>query len=90
MSLSAHPSEIGTDYVVISAPPHTYHPARLDLETNIGEVMGRTLADRGHDVQWWPERIWRAGSVCTIWLDQKTGVLQGGANPRRNTSVIGR
>ena len=90
MSLSAHPSEMGTAYIVVSTLPHTYHPARLDLEANIDEVIGRTLADRGHDIQWWPERIWRAGSVCTIWLDQKTGVLQGDANPRRNTKAISR
>lgn len=73
-----------------SALPHTFHPARLNLEADIGEEIGKTLANRGHDIRWWPERIWRAGSVCTIWLDQKSGVLQGGADPRRNASAIGR
>ena len=33
---------------------------------------------------------WRAGSVCTICLDQKSGILQGGADPRRNACAIGR
>ena len=51
MSLSAHPSEMGTAYIVVSALPQTYHPARLDLGANIGEVIGRTLADRVHDIQ---------------------------------------
>ena len=39
MSLSAHPSEMGTAYILVSAPPQTYHPAHLDLEANIGEVI---------------------------------------------------
>lgn len=73
-----------------SALPHTFHPARLNVERDIGEAVGDALAGMGHDIQWWPSRIWRAGSVCTIWLDQRSGVLQGGADPRRNASAIGR
>ena len=73
-----------------SALPHTFHPARLNLEEDIGADVGATLSDRGHDIAWWPKRVWRAGSVCTIWLDQKSGILQGGADPRRNACAIGR
>ena len=73
-----------------SALPHTFHPARLNLEEVIGADVGEALSDRGHDIAWWPKWIWRAGSVCIICLDQKSGILQGAADPRRNACAIGR
>ena len=43
----------------------------------------------GHDVQWWPDWTWQAGAVCTIVADQQTGVLKGGADPRRPSYAVG-
>ncbi len=72
-----------------SAIPHRYEPGRLNLEATIDPHVGDELAARGHDVNWWPERNWRAGSVCTIRADQKTGVMTAGADPRRSAYAIG-
>ena len=72
-----------------SAIPHRFHPARLKLEAPIGEKVGADLQRLGHDVQWWPERAWRAGSVCTIRADLETGVMEAGADPRRTAYAIG-
>jgi gamma-glutamyltranspeptidase/glutathione hydrolase len=72
-----------------SAIPHTYHPARLKIERPIGEHIGDALTRAGHEVKWWPEREWRAGSVCTIRADQRSGVMHAGADPRRTAYAIG-
>ena len=72
-----------------SAIPHSYAPGQLNLEAAIDHSVGEELASFGHAVKWWPERTWRAGSVCTIRSDLESGVLNGGADPRRTAYAIG-
>ena len=72
-----------------SALPHTYHPARLNLEGDVGGETGDALAVLGHDVHWWPSLAWPAGSVCVIQADQRTSLLLGGADPRRAAAAGG-
>jgi len=50
---------------------------------------GEALARLGHKVEWWPDWTWLAGAVCTIVADQQTGVLKGGADPRRPSYAVG-
>ncbi len=72
-----------------SFEPHSYFPGRLYLESRIDKSTGDALAQRGHKVHWWDEMTWLAGAVCTIVADYKTGVLHGGADPRRPAYVLG-
>jgi gamma-glutamyltranspeptidase / glutathione hydrolase len=72
-----------------SALPHTYYPARLNLEEDAGRATGDALALLGHDVQWWPSLAWPAGSVCVIQADLRTGLMLGGADPRRAAAAGG-
>jgi gamma-glutamyltranspeptidase/glutathione hydrolase len=72
-----------------SFEPHDYFPGRLCLESRIDRKTGEELAERGHRVAWWPERIWRAGAVCTIHADLETGVKTAGADPRRASYALG-
>jgi gamma-glutamyltranspeptidase/glutathione hydrolase len=72
-----------------SFEPHEYFPGRLMIESRIPKATGEALAALGHGVEWWPDLIWRAGAVCTIAANRKTGVLQGGADPRRPTYALG-
>lgn len=72
-----------------SSEPHAYYPARLNLETRIPRETGEALASLGHDVKWWPELEWRAGAVCAIRVNPETGVLEGGADPRRLAYALG-
>lgn len=51
--------------------------------------IGDDLAARGHDVGWWPHLGWKAGAVCAIVRDSKTGVLSAGAEPRRPAYALG-
>jgi gamma-glutamyltranspeptidase/glutathione hydrolase len=72
-----------------SFEPHGYLPGRLCLESRIARETGDELAARGHQVRWWPERIWRAGAVCAIHADLTTGILTAGADPRRPGYALG-
>lgn len=73
-----------------SFEPHAYHPGRLNLEARIPAAVGEELKALGHNVQWWPEWTWLAGSVCSIVSHADAGTLHGGADPRRPSYAIGR
>ena len=72
-----------------SFEPHCYFPGRLNLESRIEHDVGNRLSALGHEVHWWPDWIWRSGGVGCIAIDQQSGVLQGGADPRRPTYAVG-
>jgi gamma-glutamyltranspeptidase/glutathione hydrolase len=72
-----------------SFEPHAYHPGRLNLESRIDQSTGEALGRLGHKVEWWPDWTWLAGAVCTIVADQESGVMKGGADPRRPSYALG-
>lgn len=72
-----------------SFEPHAYHPGRLNLEARIDKASGEALRLLGHNVQWWPEWTWLAGSVCTVLADYEKGTMHGGADPRRPSYALG-
>ncbi len=72
-----------------STLPHSYLPGVLRVERDVGEATGAALAALGHRVEWWPERIYAAGSVTTIQSDLVSGVKWAGADPRRSAYAIG-
>jgi gamma-glutamyltranspeptidase/glutathione hydrolase len=72
-----------------SSEPHAYYPARLNLEQRIPRNTGEALAALGHDVNWWPELERRAGAVCAVRVNPDTGILEGGADPRRLAYALG-
>lgn len=72
-----------------SSEPHAYYPARLNLEQRISRGTGDALAALGHDVNWWPELERRAGAVCAVRVNPDTGILEGGADPRRLAYALG-
>ena len=80
---------VGTLSFPNSFEPHAYMPGRINLESRLAAATGDQLAAWGHDVDWWPEVSWRAGSVCMIKADQQTGVKRGAADPRRQSFAIG-
>ncbi len=80
---------VGTLSFPNSFEPHAYMPGRINLESRLAAATGDQLAAWGHDVDWWPEGSWRAGSVCMIKTDQQTGVKRGAADPRRQSYAIG-
>jgi gamma-glutamyltranspeptidase/glutathione hydrolase len=72
-----------------SSEPHAYHPGRLNLEGRIDKSTADALAKLGHKVAPWDELEWRAGAVCAIRVNEDTGLLEGGADPRRPCYALG-
>ena len=78
--------------------PHTYVPGRLDVEGRIPKSTVQELSRRGHDVKvmddWTvlmpPKTTDAMGALSAILVDQESGVLKGGADPRHDTYAIGR
>ncbi|HLH89355.1 MAG TPA: gamma-glutamyltransferase [Xanthobacteraceae bacterium] len=72
-----------------SFEPHAYHPGLLRMESRIDRATGEALGRLGHTIDWWPEWTWLAGAVCAVVADLETGVLKGGADPRRPSYALG-
>jgi gamma-glutamyltranspeptidase/glutathione hydrolase len=72
-----------------SFEPHPYFPGRLDLERGIGATAGDALAALGHRVEWLPDLSMNTAGVCAIVADRETGILYGGADPRRAARAMG-
>ena len=72
-----------------SFEPHMASPGKVKMENRVPASVGEDLQRRGHDLEWWPEIIRSAGAVCTIVHDQENGRLYGGADPRRQSGMMG-
>jgi gamma-glutamyltranspeptidase/glutathione hydrolase len=72
-----------------SFAPFDYYPGRLAVEARIPEAVIGELARRGHEIQRWPDWIWSAGAVCAIEVDNRRGVIEAGADPRRAAYALG-
>lgn len=66
-----------------SFSPHTAFPGRLCLEGRFAHETAERLSALGHEVVMWPQRLWRAGGICTVRHDLERGVYEAGADPRR-------
>jgi gamma-glutamyltranspeptidase / glutathione hydrolase len=72
-----------------SFEPHAYHPGLLNMESRIDTATGEGLGRLGHKIAWWPDWTWLAGAVCTVLAEEDSGVLKGGADPRRPSYALG-
>jgi len=72
-----------------SFEPHECKPGRLSLEEGIEQGVGLTLANLGHDIEWLPPRSDAVAGVCAISANLKTGLMSGGADPRRSGRAMG-
>ena len=68
--------------------PHAYLPGRLNLEGRIASETVAELSRKGHDVN--VANDWALGAASAIVVDQESGVLKAGADPRRDTYAVGR
>jgi gamma-glutamyltranspeptidase/glutathione hydrolase len=70
--------------------PHAYNPGSLKAEGRLAPEVFRELEGLGHRVEAWDDWSGAAGGVCAILVDQRRGILIGGADPRRESYAIGR
>ncbi|SFM92353.1 gamma-glutamyltransferase family protein [Variovorax sp. OV329] len=68
--------------------PHAYVPGGVCAEGNLpAETLAR-LRDMGHSVDVWPVLPPPGGGVCAVMRDAQTGMLQAGADPRRECYAL--
>jgi gamma-glutamyltranspeptidase/glutathione hydrolase len=72
-----------------SFEPHDYHPGKLMLESRFDDDLYSELNGFGHLTEDWPNFTWKAGAVCMIYSDLKSGIQTAGADPRRPTYAVG-
>ena len=72
-----------------SFEPHDYHPGKLMLESQFDDDLYSELNGLGHLTEEWPNLTWKAGAVCMIYSDLKSGIQTAGADPRRPTYAVG-
>ena len=72
-----------------SFEPHEAKPGRLVVEEGVAPGTGAELAARGHDVEWHGPRSDSVAGVCAISADLESGLICGGADPRRSGRAIG-
>jgi gamma-glutamyltranspeptidase/glutathione hydrolase len=60
--------------------PHTMYPGDLSVEGRVSEDVRKQLLARGHKLR--VTGPWSDGSLAAIVIDQKTGVLNAGTDPR--------
>ena len=73
-----------------SFEPHACLPGRLAVEGRIPEAVTDALAALGHDVERLADLSHRTAGVCAIQVDDETGIMEGGADPRRMSRAMGR
>ena len=61
----------------------------VDAEGRIPELVRNDLEGRGHRLNLLPDYSWRVGGGHGVAIDAETGVLTGGADPRRDGAAIG-
>ena len=70
--------------------PHTYRRGELSIEGRIPEATRSELSRRGHRLDVVNEWSPGMGGLSAIVVDQETGVLTAGADPRRPGYAMGR
>lgn len=68
--------------------PHRMQPGQLAVEGRIDEATVEELRAKGHKIKAWPDWTGNAGGVCVIVRDEDTGVLNAGADPRRDAYAV--
>lgn len=66
--------------------PHTMYPGAMAVESRIPEAVRSELAARGHQVE--VKGPWMMNATCAIVVDQATGVLSAGADPRGDNYAL--
>ncbi|MBT6274778.1 MAG: gamma-glutamyltransferase family protein, partial [Chromatiales bacterium] len=68
-----------------SFAPHQASPGRLTIEGRVPEDICDELADRGHDLERLADWTHAVAGVCAVRKNTDTGLIEGGADPRRTS-----
>ena len=77
---------ISTQHAPSSFYPHEARPGNLRIEARVPYDVRRALQARGHRLELRPE--WAEGYVLAIVVDERRGLLLGGADPRGEVANV--
>jgi gamma-glutamyltranspeptidase/glutathione hydrolase len=66
--------------------PHTMHPGELTVENRVADEVRAELVRRGHRL--WVQPAWSQGNNAGIVVDQATGTVSAGADPRNAAMAL--
>ena len=69
--------------------PHAASPGTVTVEGRVPESVTDALSARGHKVERLPDWTHKMAGVVAVRKDLRTGELEGGADPRRTSTVMG-
>ncbi|MEM6498671.1 MAG: gamma-glutamyltransferase, partial [Pseudomonadota bacterium] len=72
-----------------SFEPHTAYPGRLTVEGRIDTKTSDALSELGHKVERLDDMSYKTAGVCAITKDESSGIMEGGADPRRMSRAMG-
>ncbi len=72
-----------------SFEPHTAFPGKVTVEGRVDKATTTALSALGHDVERLPDMTYKTAGVCAITSNLETGILEGGADPRRMSRAMG-
>ncbi|MEM9359663.1 MAG: gamma-glutamyltransferase, partial [Pseudomonadota bacterium] len=72
-----------------SFEPHTAYPGRLTVEGRIDAKTSDALSELGHKVERLDDMSYKTAGVCAITKDESSGIMEGGADPRRMSRAMG-
>ena len=72
-----------------SFEPHTAFPGKVTVEGRVDKATTTALSALGHDVERLPDMTYKTAGVCAITSNLVTGILEGGADPRRMSRAMG-
>ena len=72
-----------------SFAPFTYYPGRVDMEARIPLPVRETMGAMGREVRVVPEGAALMASIHAVVINPATGILLGGADPRRPGAATG-
>lgn len=73
-----------------SFEPHAYLPNKVTVEGRVPTQITDALSAMGHDVDRLDDMTYKTAGVCAIVHDMCSGLLEGGADPRRMSRAMGR
>ncbi|TGL63347.1 gamma-glutamyltransferase family protein [Leptospira sarikeiensis] len=73
-----------------SFSPHKYYPGRIELEKDIYQKEEKALESLGYEVKGKDTWEYDFGAPCISLKDPKTGILYGGADPRKESWAEGK
>jgi gamma-glutamyltranspeptidase/glutathione hydrolase len=71
--------------------PRVRHMGGFDvaIEGRVPDAVVAELERRGHHVERLPDYTWLVGGMHGIYRDPETGIMLGGADPRRDGYAVG-